>query len=83
MPANELLLRLADVYAGESIRHPQLRAVTLAQWMVESGRATSKLATEHYNFGGLKWRREMASFATRILYEAHDGKEYYCKFATI
>ncbi|MCK1651370.1 N-acetylmuramoyl-L-alanine amidase [Bradyrhizobium sp. 149] len=80
---NELLLRLADIYAGENIRHPQLRAVTLAQWMLESGRATSKLATEHYNFGGLKWRKEMAAYATRVLYQAHDGDEYYCKFATI
>jgi len=80
---NELLLRLVDVYVGEDIRHPQLRAVTLAQWMVESGRATSKLAREHYNFGGLKWRNEMTPFATRILYEAHDGTDYYCKFATI
>jgi N-acetylmuramoyl-L-alanine amidase len=83
MPTNELLLRLADIYAGENIRHPQLRAVTLAQWMLESARATSKLATLHYNFGGLKWRKEMAPYATRILYEAHDGKDYYCKFATI
>jgi len=83
MPANELLLRLVDVYVGENIRHPQLRAVTLAQWMVESGRGTSKLATDHYNFGGLKWRKEMAAFATRVSYEAHDGKDYYCKFATI
>jgi len=83
MPANELLLRLVDIYVGENIRHPQLRAVTLAQWMVESGRGTSKLARDHYNFGGLKWRKEMAAFATRIQYEAHDGKDYYCKFATI
>src|SRR5215510_2923406 len=83
MPANELLLRLVDVYVGENIRHPQLRAVTLAQWMVESGRGTSKLARDHYNFGGLKWRKEMAAFATRVSYEAHDGKDYYCKFATI
>lgn len=83
MSANALLLRLADIYSGENIRHPQLRAVTLAQWMLESGRATSKLATDHYNFGGLKWRKEMAAYATRVLYQAHDGEEYYCKFATI
>jgi N-acetylmuramoyl-L-alanine amidase len=25
----------------------------------------------------------MASFATRVRYEAHDGADYYCKFATI
>ena len=83
MPANALLLRLVDVYSSENIRHPVLRAVTLAQWMLESGRATSKLAKEHYNFGGLKWRKEMAAYATKISYEAHDGVDFYCKFATL
>jgi N-acetylmuramoyl-L-alanine amidase len=83
MPGNLLLLRLSEVYSGEKIRHPKLRAVTLAQWMLESGRATSKLATEHYNFGGLKWRKEMIPYASKISYEAIDGVDIYCKFATI
>jgi N-acetylmuramoyl-L-alanine amidase len=63
------------------IAHPKLRAVTLAQWMLESGRGTSKLATLHNNFGGLKWRPEMAAYATKVFYEAHDGGDYYCRFA--
>jgi N-acetylmuramoyl-L-alanine amidase len=83
MAANNLLQRLVTIYRGEAIRYPQLRAVTLAQWMLESGRATSKLARLHYNFGGLKWRKEMAPYATRIKYEASDGVDDYCKFATI
>ena len=83
MPANALLKRLATIYLGEDIRYPTLRAVTLAQWMLESGRATSKLAKDHYNLGGLKWRPEMAPFATKIRFEAHDGVDFYCKFATI
>ena len=82
-PPNDLLKRLAIVYKGENIRHPQLRAVTLAQWLLESGRAKSKLAKLHLNFGGLKWRPEMATFATKISFEAHDGVDNYCKFATI
>jgi N-acetylmuramoyl-L-alanine amidase len=83
MPTNQLLERLALLYSQEEIRHPKLKEVTLAQWMLESGRATSKLAKEHYNFGGLKWRPEMAPYATRISYEAHDGVNHYCKFATV
>lgn len=83
MTANKLLQKLATIYHGDEIRYPELRAVTLAQWMLESGRATSKLAKLHYNFGGIKWRREMAPYATRIQYEASDGVDYYCKFATI
>jgi N-acetylmuramoyl-L-alanine amidase len=83
MQTAPLLKRLVTVYRGENIRHPNLRAVTLAQWMLESGRATSELAKQHYNFGGLKWRREMSPYATRVAYEAHDGVDYYCKFATL
>jgi N-acetylmuramoyl-L-alanine amidase len=83
MPTNTLLKRLALLYSQETIRHPQLREVTLAQWMLESRRATSALAKEHYNFGGLKWRPEMKPYATRVSYEAHDGRDWYCKFATI
>src|SRR4030095_16567629 len=80
MAANKLLQKLATIYRGDEIQYPELRAVTLAQWMLESGRATSKLAKLHYNFGGIKWRREMAPYATRIQYEASDGVDYYCKF---
>lgn len=83
MSANQLLDRLVTVYKGEDIRHPQLRAVTLAQWMLESGRAKSRLARDFYNFGGIKWRPEMAAYATKARYEAHDGEDYYCKFATL
>lgn len=84
MPAaNELIQRLASVYLKERIRHPKLRAVTFAQWLLESGRGTSDLAVLHYNFGGLKWRPEMTGFATKIEFEAHDGVDFYCKFATL
>src|ERR1044071_4124371 len=83
MPTSELMKRLAQLYAHEQISHPELKEVTLAQWMLESARATSELATEHFNFGGIKWRKEMAPFATRISYKAHDGVDFYCKFSTI
>ena len=83
MPSNPLLNRLALLYSQENTRYPHLKEVTLAQWMLESGRGTSELAKKHYNFGGLKWRPEMAPYATKISYEAHDGKDWYCKFPTI
>jgi len=83
MPANPLLNRLVTIYKGDDIRYPRLRAVTLAQWLLESGRATSALAKKYYNFGGLKWRPEMAAYATKIKYEANDGVDYYCRFATL
>lgn len=44
-----------------------MQEVTLAQWLLESGRATSKLANEANNFAGLKWRSpDMMGFATPI-----------------
>ena len=44
-----------------------LKQVTLAQWLLESGRATSDLAVKAFNFAGLKWRHpDMDGFATAI-----------------
>jgi N-acetylmuramoyl-L-alanine amidase len=83
MPANALLQKLSNAYRVAHIQFPALRAVTLAQWMLESGRATSELAKQHNNFGGLKWRSEMAPHATKVRYTAHDGEDDYCEFATV
>jgi len=60
-----------------------LRVVTLAQWILESGRGGSNLAKDHFNFGGLKWRKEMQSWAQSVPYKAHDGLEDYCQFNTV
>ncbi|MCY7279184.1 MAG: glucosaminidase domain-containing protein [Phormidesmis sp. CAN_BIN44] len=50
------------------IQHQSLQEVTLAQWLLESARATSELAISANNFAGLKWRDQMApSFATKRL----------------
>jgi N-acetylmuramoyl-L-alanine amidase len=78
-----LFKQLAGVYAQKDISYPHLKAVTLAQWALESGWGTSELATEHFNFGGLKWRPEMNHYATKVRYEAHDGWDDYCKFASL
>jgi len=43
-----------------------LKEVTLAQWLLESARATSDLAKTAKNFAGLKWRTEMNDFANSI-----------------
>lgn len=83
MAEHALIRRLATVYADEPIRYPHLKAVTLAQWMLESGNVPSRLAQDHYNFGGLKWRPEMGLFATKVIYTAHDGTDSYCKFASL
>jgi len=74
---------LVSQYASATIAFPSLKAVTLAQWILESGRGTSALATQHRNFAGLKWRSEMVGFALPVEYAAHDGVDFYCKFADL
>ncbi len=85
-----LLKKLAATYVNldPDIEFPHLKAVTLAQWILEAGRNPSPLAREHFNFGGLKWREEMRgnpinSSATPVMYKAHDGEELYCKFSSL
>jgi N-acetylmuramoyl-L-alanine amidase len=75
--------QLTARYKAANIVFPSLKPVTLAQWILESGRGTSRLATEHLNFGGLKWRSEMVGFATPVEFEAHDGLDFYCKFDSL
>ena len=78
-----LIERLASSYKSATIAFPSLKPVTLAQWMLESGRGTSGLATQHLNFAGLKWRNEMVGYATQVQYQASDGPGLYCKFASL
>lgn len=80
---NKLFLDLTKLYVKKSIEFNHLKAITLAQWILESGRGSSHLAQEHLNFGGLKWREEMKPHATKVRYQAHDGEDDYCKFASL
>ena len=80
---SELFNQLVKAYAEKSINFPQLKEITIAQWLLESARGTSALAVKHLNFGGLKWREEMKGFATAVDYQADDGKDKYCKFESI
>jgi LysM repeat protein len=80
---SELFKQLVKNYAKMTIEFPQFKGITIAQWLLESGRGTSRLATEHLNFGGLKWRPEMIGFATPVDYQASDGLDKYCKFDSL
>jgi hypothetical protein len=72
---------LAQHYMAKTVEFPHLKAVTLAQWALESGYGKSNLASQHLNFAGMKWREVMRPFATSVAYQAHDGLTDYCKFA--
>ncbi|HCR12059.1 MAG TPA: glucosaminidase domain-containing protein [Solidesulfovibrio sp.] len=81
---SEVFKELAKSFAVANIRFPNLKAVVLAQWMLESGRGHSMLAIKHLNFGGLKWRDEMQGFATPVDYTdfANEG-DMYCGFNSV
>ncbi len=78
-----LLEELATVYAEKAIDCPNLKIVTLAQWILESARGTSELAIENLNFAGLKWHDEMEGYATKVVLEASDRPGTYCKFSSL
>jgi hypothetical protein len=75
----------ASLAAIDPNLYEQLREVTLAQWLLESARATSDLANAATNFSGLKWRDEMNLFATRLLITvpSEPTPVEFCKFVNI
>jgi hypothetical protein len=61
-----------------------LKVASLSQWILESGRGTSRLAREHRNFAGIKFRERMAGHATPVDYTGTDGDATtYCSFDSI
>lgn len=58
--------RAVDLTRIDPDNFTHLKEVTLAQWLLESARATSKLSATAKNFAGLKWREEMSEFATKL-----------------
>lgn len=83
MPYSEKFNDLIDLYRREQIEFPALKAVSVAMWILESGRGASGLAEQHNNFAGMKYRSEITQWAKRVRYTAHDGSSYYCAFETL
>ena len=81
--ASPSLLSLAKAYEALDIEFPSLKAVTLAQWILESGWGSSELANKYNNFGGIKYRKDMQNIAKSVKYSANDGIDYYCWFDTL
>lgn len=71
---------LVSEYESTGIEFPALKPITLAMWILESGRGSSRLAKDHLNFAGMKYRSEITAYCKRVSYEAHDGSSYYCEF---
>lgn len=71
---------MAQTYANMEVEYPNLKAVTLAMMMLESGRGSSDLAKVHKNYAGLKYRSAIKKYAQKVKYRASDGYDYYCQF---
>lgn len=53
-----------------------LKEIILAQWCLESGWGKSKLAINHNNFGGMKFRKEIAGdYYKPVVYQDWEGEE--------
>lgn len=78
MSFRELLL----VLDATQIEFPHLKSVVAAQWALESGWGTSKLATQHHNYAGAKWRAWCKPFGKPVQYDAWDGPDTYVSFNT-
>jgi N-acetylmuramoyl-L-alanine amidase len=75
---------LISAYRSESTVPDGLKVATVAQWILESGRGTSVLASEHLNFSGLKFRQRMTGFAEPVDFTGSDNEpETYCEFSSI
>ena len=73
---------LAKAYQSKTIEFPNLKAVTLASWILESGWGASDLSVKHNNFAGMKFRKAVPN-AISVEYPAHDGVDFYCKFGSL
>jgi N-acetylmuramoyl-L-alanine amidase len=86
---NKVFDRLVEVYKSTPIEFPALKGVTLAQWLHESGylreQGISDLAYRHFNFAGLKARKEITKqpWASSVNYTAHDGPDSYLRFVDL
>lgn len=74
---------LVQVVKADKTHADHFKVVALAQFINESGRGTSKLAKDHLNFAGIKYRKELSSVATPVEYKAHDGIDNYAKFKSV
>jgi N-acetylmuramoyl-L-alanine amidase len=82
---------LMQTYGKATIEFPKLRGISFAQWALETGYGRGNesrpnsdvLPRVHKNFGGMKYRPEMAPYATPVDYTDWQGKtDKYCHFGS-
>lgn len=73
----------AAALSAAKVEFEHLKVAQLAQAILESGRGSSALFTQHNNPYGMKYRSEMAGLATSVSYTDAAGEtDQYCHFAS-
>ncbi|WP_170135063.1 glucosaminidase domain-containing protein [Acuticoccus kandeliae] len=96
IPDEPLFRQLLDVYRSMTLKveglsdaaAASLKAITLSQWIEESGWGSSELARQHFNFAGMKAIAEVDRIirevpAAKVQYNAHDGPSMYLRFNSV
>ncbi len=76
----EKFSNLLKLYKTTKIKYPHLKPISVAQWILESGRGKSELAQRYNNFSGIKYRTELRDYARRVRVKVKDGSHYYAHF---
>jgi len=72
---------LLHVYSEMDIEFPHLKGVSFSQWAHECGYGKSDLAQRYMNFGGMKYRPELADLCTPADYtDWANESDAYCNF---
>lgn len=82
LPNDPLFSELAAAYSDKKIEFPKLKAVTLAQWAVESAFGRSEIAQRHYNFASLQYLQKTKN-CHKVTIEAPGRTTEFCRFASI
>ncbi len=83
--STELFKKLVSTLKVTNVIPPHLKAICLAQWIVESQYAQSALALNQKNFAGLKWRAELKTLAVPVFVKtpSEPNGEEWCHFENL
>lgn len=85
MNANALLIELVEQIRVSKMGD-ELKVACLAQAILESGWAESRVSNLCLNFWGMKFRNEMIGFCTKLVVQVTsepEGEAEFCKFASV
>lgn len=83
MEYRENFKALIKTFLRHGSKNPETHPAIISQFILESARGASNLATEHNNFAGMKWREELKKVAKKALVQADTETSYFCSFDSL